>query len=157
MSIDAAKRLERLSPRQQQCLRLVYERRTSKEIALELGLGTGTVDAYLKEAIAVLGARNRRHAAELLHAHDEKTCSPGKLGAETLGVGTSGDGEAERFQDGRSSNWTSLLPYRPHGANGNDLKPLYRVFWIGQIGIACATGFGMLVVGLEVLSRLIGK
>lgn len=57
---------ESLTPRQVECLRLVWERRTSKEIAAELGLSKGTVDTYIFEAVAVLGARNRREAAAML-------------------------------------------------------------------------------------------
>ena len=59
--------VERLSPRQRECLRLAYQRRTTKEIARELGIRPGTVATYCSEAIAILGADNRRHAAELLH------------------------------------------------------------------------------------------
>lgn len=43
----------------------MWERRTSKEIAVELGISAATVDGYIKEAMEQLGARNRREAAAI--------------------------------------------------------------------------------------------
>lgn len=57
----------RLSPRQRDCLRLVWSRRaTSKEIGAELGISKSTVDAYIAQAVELLGARDRRHAAAMV-------------------------------------------------------------------------------------------
>lgn len=57
----------KLSPRQVECLRLVWSRRaTSKEIAAELGLSKSTVDKYIAEAIELTGARDRRQAAAMV-------------------------------------------------------------------------------------------
>ena len=57
----------RLSPRQRDCLRLVWSRRaTSKEIGAELGISKSTVDAYIAQAVELLGARDRRHAAAIV-------------------------------------------------------------------------------------------
>lgn len=57
----------RLSPRQLDCLRLVWSRRaTSKEIAAELGISKSTVDKYCAEAVELLDARDRRHAAAIV-------------------------------------------------------------------------------------------
>ncbi|MDR6144974.1 DNA-binding CsgD family transcriptional regulator [Sphingomonas sp. SORGH_AS870] len=57
----------RLSPRQIECLRLVWSRRaTSKEIAAELGISKSTVDKYIAEAIELTGARDRRQAAAMI-------------------------------------------------------------------------------------------
>lgn len=56
-----------LSTRQRECLRLVWSRRaTSKEIAAELGIGKGTVDKYIADAVELLGARDRRQAAAMI-------------------------------------------------------------------------------------------
>ena len=55
-----------LTPRQEECLRLVWERQaTSKEIALALGISKKTVDLHLAQAVAALGAADRRDAARL--------------------------------------------------------------------------------------------
>jgi len=57
--------IEELSESQRQCLRLVLQNRTSKEIAKETGLSPHTVDTYLLRAAATLGATNRREAARI--------------------------------------------------------------------------------------------
>src|SRR3546814_16567075 len=51
-SSGAEELFERLSPRQRECLRRIYLRSTSKEIATALDLGPGTVDTYITEAIS---------------------------------------------------------------------------------------------------------
>src|SRR3546814_19088932 len=85
-SSGAEELFERLSPRQRECLRRVYLRSTSKEIATALDLGPGTVDTYITEAISTLKARNRRHAAELFHAYEETAGDPRKFEFEKAGV-----------------------------------------------------------------------
>lgn len=57
--------IEELSESQRQCLRLVLQNKTSKEIAKETGLSPHTVDTYLLRAAATLGANNRREAARI--------------------------------------------------------------------------------------------
>ena len=146
---------ERLSPRQRECLRWVYRRSTSKEIATELDLGVGTVDNYLAEAILTLQARNRRHAAELLHAHEEAAGAPCKFEFEKTGVAETGPDETSRSPEAKPLTWLQSLPFRTKGVPFNDLSPFLRFFWIVQLGIALAIGFGMLAVGLEVLSRIL--
>lgn len=146
---------ERLSPRQQECLRRVYRRKTSKEIATELGLGVGTVDTYITEAISTLQARNRRHAAELLHAFEAAAGTPRKFELENTGVVESRPDRTSGSSEARPLTWLQSLPFRTKGVPFNDLSPFLRFFWIAQLGIALAVGFGMLAVGLEVLSRIL--
>ncbi|MGN7930547.1 response regulator transcription factor [Sphingopyxis sp. 22461] len=147
---------ERLTPRQRECLRHVYRLRTSKEIALELGLGVGTVDTYISEAVAILRARNRRHAAELFHNFEDDPASPRKMEGEYTGVGRGRPDESPEKAENPARSWARLLPLRTMGVSANDLSPYLRYFWLVLIAIALATGFGMLAVGLEVLSRFLG-
>ena len=84
-SAGAEELFKRLSPRQRECLRRVYLRSTSKEIATALDLGPGTVDTYITGAISTLKARNRRHAAELLHAYEETAGAPGNSSSKKRG------------------------------------------------------------------------
>jgi DNA-binding CsgD family transcriptional regulator len=56
-----AKRL--LSPRQAECLRRVRALQSTDQIARDLGISTGTVNGYIREAVVTLAARDRRHAA----------------------------------------------------------------------------------------------
>lgn len=69
-TLDA--RFVRLSPRQQECLRLTFVRKSTKEIAAILDLSPGTVSGYCSEAIQVVGARNRIDAAEKFAAYEAR-------------------------------------------------------------------------------------
>lgn len=57
--------LQSLTDGQKDCLRLVNEHRTSKEIARILHISPFTVDQRLDAAKAKLGARNRKEAARV--------------------------------------------------------------------------------------------
>lgn len=59
-------RIERLTKAQLDVLELVALRRTSKEIARELGVSPVTVDQRVKRAQSILGANSRSEAARIL-------------------------------------------------------------------------------------------
>ena len=59
-----------LTPRERDCLRGVRALQGSGEIARDLGIATGTVDAYLGTAKVKLGARDRKHAALLFAEYE---------------------------------------------------------------------------------------
>jgi DNA-binding CsgD family transcriptional regulator len=59
-------RIERLTKAQLEVLERVALRRTSKEIARELGVSPVTVDQRVKRAQSILGANNRSEAARIL-------------------------------------------------------------------------------------------
>lgn len=155
---------QRLSPRMRECLRLIYGRKTSKEIAAALGgLSESTVNGYIAQAVTLLAARNRRHAAELLHqyeaGHDEGGASlltaPDKMPGQSIRVDPVDEPAASLPSRDRAADWRSLLPLRPTGAAHNDLGLLARIGWILGLAVLLAIGFGMLAIGLEVLSRLL--
>ncbi len=54
-----------LTKRQRECLTLVADLRSSKEIAAALGLSPHTVDGYINEAVTTLGAADRFEAARI--------------------------------------------------------------------------------------------
>jgi DNA-binding CsgD family transcriptional regulator len=64
-------RLARLRPREREVLRLAALPKSSKEIAIELGLSPRTVDNYITSAVATLEARDRRHAARIVVQADQ--------------------------------------------------------------------------------------
>lgn len=72
-----------LTPRERDCLRGVRALQGSGEIARDLGIAIGTVDAYLAAAKVKLGARDRKHAA-LLFADHEAGRTPGKTTPQNL-------------------------------------------------------------------------
>ena len=75
-----ADRFARLAPRHRECLRLVRQLKSSKQIALELGIAPGTVDGYLTEAAEIIGVRGRAAAANALAEH-ESTLPPAAVPA----------------------------------------------------------------------------
>jgi DNA-binding CsgD family transcriptional regulator len=62
IDIERAK-VARLTDKQRACMQLVVLRRSSKEIARELGIAKPTVDQRIANARQILGARNRDEAA----------------------------------------------------------------------------------------------
>lgn len=66
--VDLAQRVARLTPGQRECLDLVDDHATSKEIARQLGISRHTVDARLRGAIQTLGVSSRREAAIIYRA-----------------------------------------------------------------------------------------
>lgn len=65
--------ISELSDRQYACLVHAGEGMSSKEIARLLGISPSTVDNHIHVAITKLHAKNRWHAAQLLHPHWRKT------------------------------------------------------------------------------------
>jgi DNA-binding CsgD family transcriptional regulator len=59
-------RLRLLTPKERDCLRLVMEQRSSKEIAREFGISRTSVDTHVRRALHKLGLRDRYAAARLL-------------------------------------------------------------------------------------------
>jgi DNA-binding CsgD family transcriptional regulator len=143
----------RLSERQKQCLRLTFDRKTSKEIAALLGLGVGTVNTYIAEAIATLNARNRRHAAEILHDFEGEPDRPDRIQLQFTGVPN--QHLPSEILDDSSGQWRSLLPIRQIRASGNDLSIFHRLLWAIGIAILCAIAFGMLAIGVRIVSDIL--
>ena len=59
-----ANRIDELSPRERDCLRLVARAHSSKEIGRALGISHHTVDDHLKRAMSLLGVASRFEAAQ---------------------------------------------------------------------------------------------
>src|ERR1043166_4020181 len=63
-------RLELLTPRERECLQLVDQHLSSKQIARRLGMSKTSVDTYCDRARRKLGVGDRYEAARLLRGHD---------------------------------------------------------------------------------------
>lgn len=66
MSDDQNQLLSQLSPRQLQVMQLVSMRKSSKEIARELGISPATVDSHVAAIVDRLGVSSRRDAIAIL-------------------------------------------------------------------------------------------
>ncbi len=167
-------RLDRLTDKQRECLRLVYAHFSSKEIAPRLNVEPGTVDQYIKAAMRTLGVADRRAAARMLAEHEADAAQPlayqppdiapdGRsaiIAASTEGRPEALSGGAMR-EDKAAFELLSRPPQDPLPLPlpiGNraprDLNTAQRLGWIAALVLLIALSFGLFVAGLEALSRL---
>ncbi len=139
--VDLAARVARLTAGQRECLDLVDDHATSKEIARQLGISRHTVDARLRGAIQTLGVTSRREAAVIYRAamqaqgyhptapqngyqpfaYQSPRIVPQQASAENA-VDSSVDGEFDsEFSDGETGDGEGkpLRPILPHHVAAN--------------------------------------
>ena len=171
---DASSRCARLSQGQIDCLRLVNEHRSSKEIAVELGISPHTVDQRIRLALQILGVERRSHAARLVASEagpyqrliyqpphlavvpaveqQEGAISHQIRHADRAG-GTGGTGtETEQGSLPRSP---LVWPIATRSHPRNEMKVGQRLTWIVIIAIGASFSAGMFLAGLESLSRML--
>jgi DNA-binding CsgD family transcriptional regulator len=170
-----AERIERLTPAQLECLRLVDQHLNSKEIAAELGISSHTVDQRIRQALAILGVERRAQAARivsqhpgayqrLIHqspyipgshqsGHPEAAVSHQIRHADRAGkVGGPGFNTEQRPGSFRPS---LQPPFATRSNPRNEMSVGQRLFWIAAIAIGAAFAAGMYLAGLESLARLL--
>jgi len=82
---DAA--IDLLTRRERECLRLVYEHLSSKQIGRQLGISKHTVDTHVDKARQRLGAQDRYDAARRMAAHERAAAIPIQSGPDANGIG----------------------------------------------------------------------
>jgi DNA-binding CsgD family transcriptional regulator len=173
-----ADRIDRLTEKQRECLRLVFMHRSSKEIARELGIGADAVDQRIKTAMRTLGVETRVDAARLLAEHEGlgpyqrlvyqmPDVVPDAYPAATDPRSTGRERAEEPYESAvreeqmafQSLQWrpARALPF-PLPFDGekerNELRPWQRLAWIIAIAIGTAIGFGAFLTGLQSLAEL---
>ncbi|MDB5445569.1 MAG: transcriptional regulator, LuxR family [Phenylobacterium sp.] len=135
-AVDARNlKLSALTPQERECLRLVAQQRSSKEIALELGISKASVDTYCNRARAKLGVSSRRAAARLI------------MGAEPAPPAA---GVAPAAQPPSAAVVTvAVLPPL------SELGPMARLVVIVAGAAVLALAFGMLLAGLQSLDTVV--
>ena len=171
-----AERVAKLSEGQLDCLRLVAQHLSSKEIAVELGISPHTVDQRVRQALHTLGVGRRSQAARivaqcsepyqrLIHQppHIEAAAAPGdQRGAVSTQIrhadrageawGSTGFNTEQR----RGLAWSSLqLPFATRSHPRNEMSVGLRLLWIVMIAMGAAFSAGMYLAGLESLARLL--
>jgi len=170
-----AARVARLSAGQLDCLLLVDQHLSSKEIAAELKISPHTVDQRIRQALATLGVERRTQAARIvaqvkgpyqrlihqspyIHAtvqsgHPEAAVSHqirhADRAGETGGAGFLTEQRPVSFQS------SLQLPFATRSNPRNEMSVGQRLFWIAAIAIGSAFSAGMYLAGLESLSRMI--
>lgn len=173
---EVANRVAKLSDGQLDCLRLVAQHLSSKEIAVELGISPHTVDQRIRQALATLGVARRSQAARivsnycepyqgLIHQspYIEPTAVPddedGATGNQIRHAGRAGkawDGSGFETEQKHGLSWSSLQPpFATRSHPRNEMSVGLRLLWIVVIAIGAAFSAGMYLAGLESLARLL--
>ena len=170
-----AGRVARLTPAQLDCLLLVDQHLSSKEIAAELHISPHTVDQRIRQALAILGVERRSQAARvvaqakgpyqrLIHqspyipanvhsGHPEAAVSHQIRHADRAGEA----GEAGFLTEQRPASFRSSLqpPFATRSNPRNEMSVGQRLFWVAAIAIGAAFSAGMYLAGLESLARML--
>jgi DNA-binding CsgD family transcriptional regulator len=169
--------VSRLTKGQLDCLRLVDQHRSSKEIALQLGISSHTVDQRIRLALQTLGVERRSQAARmvaqelgpyqrLIHQspHIEGDAFPDQsvdaVGFQIRHADRAGRAGGSGFETEQrpEKNWSSLpLPFATRSHPRNEMSVGLRLLWIALIAIGATFSAGMYLAGLESLSRMIGR
>jgi DNA-binding CsgD family transcriptional regulator len=168
-------RVRRLTSGQLDCLLLVDQHLSSKEIAAELHISPHTVDQRIRQALATLGVERRTQAARIVARHKgpyqrlihqspyiEGETSPGQPDATVSHqirhadrAGEAGNAGFLTEQRPASSRPSLQLPFATRSNPRNEMTVGQRLFWIVAIAIGAAFSAGMYLAGLESLARLL--
>lgn len=129
-------KLSLLTPQERECLRLVAQQRSSKEIATALGISKASVDTYCNRARAKLGVSSRRDAALLVLTLETPAAAISPPAAQPPAVS----------QGETTVATVALLPPI------SSLGPVARLAIILGGAVVLALAFGMLVSGLQSLN-----
>ena len=179
-SMDA--RVARLNEGQRQCLALVDQHLSSKEIALRLGISPHTVDQRVRRALQILGVERRGEAARLVSAEMRSSHDPayqrlihqppyidadpapnhqdGAVGQQIRQAGRAGESSLAGIETEQrpAKRWALLsLPISTRSQPTNELSVGNRLLWIVLIAVGAAFSAGMYLAGLESLSRMVSS
>ena len=172
-----AGRIARLSPGQLDCLRLVDQHLSSKEIASELNISHHTVDQRIRGALHILGVDRRSQAARLVSQHSgayqrlihqppyieaalEAVQPESTVSLQIRHAGRAGGtGEAGFQTEQKPASFRPPLqmPFATRSNPRNEMSVGQRLLWIVLIATGAAFSAGMYLAGLESLSRLLDR
>jgi DNA-binding CsgD family transcriptional regulator len=174
---EIAQRVARLSQGQLDCLRLVDQHLSSKEIAVELGISSHTVDQRIRGALHLLGVERRSQAARMVaqalgpyqrlihqppHIEGGTTSGHpgGAVGFQIRHADRAGEASDLGFETEQrpGPSWSSLpLPFATRSHPRNEMSVGLRLVWIVLIAMGATFSAGMYLAGLESLSRMLGR
>lgn len=171
------KRVALLTQGQLDALLLVDQHLSSKEIAVELGISSHTVDQRIRQALQKLGVERRAQAARLVarvHGPYQRLIhqSPdidapaaadqtdGAVGFQIRHADRAGKAGVSGFkteQRPETSSPSLPLPFATRSHPRNEMSVGLRLLWIVLIAIGAAFSAGMYLAGLESLSRMLAE
>jgi DNA-binding CsgD family transcriptional regulator len=170
-----AKRVARLTQAQLDCLLLVDQHLSSKEIAAELGISPHTVDQRVRQSLQILGVERRAQAARIVAQYSapyqrlihqppyippagEQDQPEAAVSHQIRHADRAGEAGGAGFltEQRPASFWPSLQPpFATRSNPRNEMSVGQRLFWIVAIAIGAAFSAGMYLAGLESLARLL--
>ncbi len=181
----AASRIARLSAGQLDCLRLVDEHLSSKEIAAQLHISPHTVDQRIRGALHILGVERRAQAARMVSQHSPGRTDPHAIPHQRLihqspyvetgrislqpeatvshqirhADRAGGAGTAGFITEQRPASFRPFLqlPFATRSNPRNEMSVGQRLLWIVLIATGAAFSAGMYLAGLESLARLLAR
>jgi len=136
-------RLDQLSARQKDCLRLFYANYGAKEIAARLNISPNTVNQHLLDARRLLGVSRSMEAARLLVTHEGNN----RVAPEQIGIAPSaepGDGLRATTPDLSATVVRNRYPF----------GFLHRIGLIVAIAFGAVALAGGLLVGAEAITQI---
>ncbi len=173
---SVADRVSKLNQGQLDCLHLVSQHLSSKEIAVELGISPHTVDQRIRQSLQILGVQRRTQAARIIEQYCEPyqrlIHQPPYIEAEAASgdqeaavsnqirhvdrAGEAWDSSGFHTEQKRGPFWSSLqLPFATRSHSRNEMTVGLRLLWIVVIATGAAFSAGMYLAGLESLARLL--
>ena len=164
---------EQLTERQKICLRLVFQHKSSKEIARELGISKDTVDQRLDRARKLLGAATRVEAAQAFASfeseyhrvvYDTAPIAPSSTSPPATSLSDTEERQFPRTpllrEEGEAHTSSSTgrgwlgLPFQRRGEERIELSVRQRLLWIALIAVGIPLLLGSLISGLLALGRI---
>ena len=155
MNDEPGKTVERLTQGQIDCLMLVHQNLTSKEIAPMLGISSHTVDQRIRASLRILGCDNRAVAARLVASQRAPAQAFNWHPTVADPLVESAVPEPVHTQASVRPKWGIRLPFATKTHPVNDMTIALRLLWIGIIACGAAFSMGMYLAGLESLARLV--
>src|ERR1043166_1320336 len=115
-------RLELLTPRERECLQLVDQHLSSKQIARRLGMSKTSVDTYCDRARKKLGVGDRYQAAKLLREVDVVNPVLIAAGQDTIRTDNPADGGLDEPATQGEANGR-LAEFREQGGDREGAAP----------------------------------
>jgi DNA-binding CsgD family transcriptional regulator len=141
--------LDRLTDRQKDCLGLVAQGYTSKEIGRQLGLSPSTVDNHVLAAMQMLQASSRGAAARILASGEDRQKMPSQSPPlAEQGILPPKEPAAEAGGWTRWGRFALALP--PLGGQDNDLdwtERTFRIFQVAVLSLGLLLSLTMVIAG----------
>lgn len=176
----SSERFAALSRRERECLRLVAQALSSKEIAARIGLSPHTVDDHLRSAKRTLEAPDRRAAARMLVEYEARSTPPQPLRDQPPAIGRAPDPglsraaievvlEAEEIEPvmlreepvAYDPGPTDMVPSTPRSIKMGEPTHAWtattKLRWIGGATLALIVLSAVVAVLLEALSKIIWR